>query len=248
MTFVSLSHACRQLGIDAKTVHRWLAQAQLSLQAHPRDARLKGLSREQLEELARTHHRRLLDQPEPPPAPDPWPGLPADLLALPETLAAVQAQLTALQQQVAALMLLLPQAIATPVSTGEVALLTEDPLASPATAPAPTPPVKPRHVLPLVEYTQQGRYVVICPQEGLLPFEPESPAWLAWLATHTAFRFVGQHGRFTAHHEVERVPKGAWRAHRKVRNHTYNLRLAPTESLTIAVLEQAAAALQTHLA
>lgn len=248
MTFFSLTHACRQLGIDAKTLHRWLAQAPFAVQAHPRDARLKGLSREQLFELARTHHRRLLDLSEHPPAPDWQGGLPADLLALPETLSGLQAQLTALQQQVAALTLLLPQAVATPVSTGEVPPLTEEPGASPAAAPAPTPPAKPRHVLPLVEYTQQGRYVVIGPQEGLLPFEPQSPPWLAWLATHTAFRFVGQHGRFTAHHEVERVPKGAWRAHRKVRNHTYNLRLGPSESLTIAVLEQAAAHLQAHLA
>ena len=245
MTFISLSHASRQLGIDAKTLHRWLTQAQLAVQAHPRDARLKGLSGEQLEELARTHHRRLLDRPEHPPAADPWPGLPADLLTLPETLVAVQAQLTALQQQVAALTGLLPQAVALPVSTGAVALLTEDPLASPPAAPAPTPPVKPRHVLPLVESTQQGRYVVIGPQEGLLPFEPESPAWLA---THTAYRFVGQHGRFTAHRDSERLPNAVWRANRKVRNHTTNLRLAHTPLLTLAVLEQAAAALQAHLA
>lgn len=248
MTFVSLTHASRQLGIDAKTLHRWLAQAPFALQAHPRDARLKGLSGEQLGELARTHHRRLLDQPDHPPAAEPGPGLCADLLALPETLSGLQAQLTALQQQVAALTVLLQQAVASPVSTGEGPLLTGETLASPPATPAPTPPAKPRHVLPLVEFTQQGRYVVIDPQEGLLPFEPEGPAWLAWLATHTAFRFVGQHGRFTAHREVERLPNAVWRAHRKVRNHTFNLRLAHTPHLTIAMLEQAAAALQAHLA
>ena len=44
-----------------------------------------------------------------------------------------------------------------------------------------------------------------------------------------------------------RVPKGAWRAHRHIRNHGYHLRLAPTQELTIAVLEQAAEALQAHL-
>jgi len=54
-------------------------------------------------------------------------------------------------------------------------------------------------------------------------------------------------GRLTAHREVERVPKGAWRAHRKIRNHTYNVRLGTTEHLTIAALEQAAAALHAHL-
>jgi putative transposase len=34
---------------------------------------------------------------------------------------------------------------------------------------------------------------------------------------------------------------------RSIRNHTYNLRLSPTHELTIAVLEQAAQALQAHL-
>src|SRR6266567_3736650 len=38
-----------------------------------------------------------------------------------------------------------------------------------------------------------------------------------------------------------------WRAHRNIRNHTYNLRLGATEDLTIAALEQAAAALHAHL-
>ncbi len=61
-----------------------------------------------------------------------------------------------------------------------------------------------------------------------------------------SFRFVGKWGYFTAHHEW-RVKKGAWRAHRQIRNHSYTLRLAPAQELTIAVLEQAAQALQTHL-
>ncbi len=41
MTFVSLADACRRLGIDAKTLRRWLADAQLPLQGHPRDGRKK---------------------------------------------------------------------------------------------------------------------------------------------------------------------------------------------------------------
>jgi len=32
MTFVSFAQATRSLGIDAKTLHRWLADAQLPLQ------------------------------------------------------------------------------------------------------------------------------------------------------------------------------------------------------------------------
>jgi len=109
------------------------------------------------------------------------------------------------------------------------------------------PPRKPVHVLPLVEWSSAGHYVVICPQQGLLALEPESSAWFAWLATQSSFRFVGRHGRFTAHHEVERVPNGAWRAHRHIHNHSYNLRLGPTQDLTMATLEQAATTLQAHL-
>jgi hypothetical protein len=89
--------------------------------------------------------------------------------------------------------------------------------------------------------------VVVCPQHGLLALAPDSPEWFAWLATQSSFRFVGTQGRFTAHHEVERVPNGAWRAHRHIRNHSYNLRLGLTHELTIAVLEQAAATLHAHL-
>src|SRR5207244_10822764 len=76
-------------------------------------------------------------------------------------------------------------------------------------------------VLALVEYAGEGRYVVISPRGGLLPFEPDTPAWFAWLTTCSSFRFVGKMGRLTAHREVERVRNGAWRAHRNIRNHTY---------------------------
>ncbi len=54
------------------------------------------------------------------------------------------------------------------------------------------------HVLPLVEYGVQGTYVVISPEQGMLSFQPDSPEWFAWLETLPSFRFVGQHGRFTA--------------------------------------------------
>jgi len=86
----------------------------------------------------------------------------------------------------------------------------------------------------------------LCPKRGVLPFEPETPEWVAWVAEQDSFRFVGRAGHFTAHHEW-RVPKGAWRAHRHIRNHNYIQRLAPNHQLTSAVLEQAAEALQAHL-
>ena len=259
MTFVSLAQACRRLGIDAKTLRRWLAAAQLPLQSYPHDGRKKGVSSEHLQVLARLHHRSLVPLPQEPPAPvaAEEPPLPTALLALPERLGALQTQLAVLQQQVADLTSLLQQQLHQPTSSlapapqPRVAKRPPKPASSAprsrpaASATAKTPP-KPAHVLPRVEYGREGRYVVICPKHGLLSLEPDTPAWFAWVAKQSSFRFVGKGGSFSAHHEW-RVPKGAWRAHRHIRNHGYTLRLAPSQELTIAVLEQAAEALQAHL-
>ena len=259
MTFVSVAQATRRLGIDAKTLRRWLADAQLPLPSHPHDGRKKGVSGEHLQVLARLHQRSLAPLPQEPPAPvaSEGPPLPAALLALPERLGALQAQIAALQQQVADLTHLLQQHTCQPVSTPPPAQQTQmtrrspkptpsAPRARPAASAAAKPARKPTHVLPRVEYGGEGHYVVICPKQGRLPFEPDSPAWFAWVAKQASFRFVGRAGHFTAHHEW-RVPRGAWRAHRHIRNQGYHLRLAPTQDLTIAVLEQAAATLQAHL-
>ncbi len=259
MIFVSVAQATRRLGIDAKTLHRWLAEAQLPLQCHPHDGRKKGVSEEHLQMLARLHQRRLAtsEQEEPGAPTCQITTLPADLLSLPEQLAALQAQLVTLQQQVADLTRLLtqhrleptlPLAPPKPARTGKrpPKPTRSAPRSRPAaTAFAKTPP-KPVHVIPRVEYGQEGHYVVICPKRGLLPFEPDTPEWFAWVAEQDAFRFVGRSGHFTAHHEW-RVPQGAWRAHRQIRNHSYTRRLAPNQELTMAVLEQAAEALQALL-
>ncbi len=255
MAVVSVAEAARRLGIDAKTLRRWLADAQFPLQSHPGDGRKKGLSDDHLQALARLHQRRLAPLPQEAPAPVPAepPPLPAALLALPETLSTLQTQIAALQQQVAALTHLLqqheqrPTLSATPAQQPRRARRPPKPASSaPRSRPAAKPPRKPVHVIPRVEYGDEGHYVVICPKHGLLPFEPETPEWFAWVAEQSSFRFVGKVGSFSAHHEW-RVPKGAWRAHRQIRNHGYHLRLAPTQELTIAVLEQAAEALQAHL-
>ncbi len=252
MTFVSLAEACRRLSIDAKTLHRWLADAQLALQCHPHDGRKKGVSQEHLQGLARLHQRSLAPLPQEPPAPvaSEVPPLPAELLALPEQVSALQTQIAALQQQVADLTHLLQQQAHPP---GNPAPLAKPSRRSskpahpvPRSRPATKTPRKPVHVIPRVEYGEEGHEVVICPKHGLLPFEPDTPQWFAWVAEQSSFRFVGKVGSFSAHHEW-RVPKGAWRAHRHIRNHGYSLRLAPTQELTIAVLEQVAEALQAHL-
>jgi hypothetical protein len=242
MTFVSLTEATTRLGIDAKTLRRWLAEAQLPLHSHPRDGQKYGLSDEQLQVLARLHQRSLAPLSQQLPAAPVGEGreLPPALLGLPEQLCALRAQLAALQQQMAALTLLLQ-----PPSRTRGRPSTPAPLASRAHPRAKTPR-KPRPVIPRVEYGQGGRYVVTCPRQGVLPFEPDTPEWFAWVAEQDSFRFVGRAGHFSAVHEW-RVPKGAWRAHRHIRNHVYVLRLAPNHELTIAVLEQVAEALQAHL-
>jgi hypothetical protein len=225
MTFVSVAQATRRLGIDAKTLRRWLAEAQLPLHRHPSDGRQKGVSAEDLHLLAQRHQRSLAPLPQESPAPG------ADELP---------AWGAALQQQVTDLTRLLQQHRQEPAIP---AAATQQ--AKSASRPS-KPPRKPVHVLPRVEYGPEGRYVVTCPKHGVLPLEPDTPEWFAWLAQQSSFRFVGKVGRFTAHHEW-RVPRGAWRAHQHIRNHSYTLRLAPTQELTLAVLEQAAAALQAHL-
>ncbi len=69
MTFVSLADGCRRLGIDAKTLRRWLVDAQLPFQSHPHDGRKKGVSSQHLQALARLHQRSLAPLPQEPPVP-----------------------------------------------------------------------------------------------------------------------------------------------------------------------------------
>ena len=86
----------------------------------------------------------------------------------------------------------------------------------------------------LLKYREDGRYVVMCPKKGVLSLEPDTAEWFAWVKQQVSFRFVGKAGHFPAHHEWKR-PKGAWRAHRQIRNHSDTVRLARNHELTIAV-------------
>src|SRR5690348_4183717 len=103
MTFVSVAQAARRLSIDAKTLRRWLAAAQLPLQSHAGEGRKKGVSSEHLYLLARLHQRSLAPLPQESLAlvPGEVSSLPAALLAVPEQLDALQTHIAALQQQVA---------------------------------------------------------------------------------------------------------------------------------------------------
>jgi hypothetical protein len=258
MTLISLAQACRLLALDPKTLRGWLAQAHVPLQPHPTDARSKVVTAEHLRQVAAAHRRTLPELPEALPASvaaSQPPPLSADLLEGLATLAALSAQVVVVQQRLAELTQMLSCVAVAPSPSPEEPTEVRGASTSAPAAPRPRPAAsssakqlpKPAHILPLVEYGTDGGYVVICPKHGLLTLEPDSPQWFAWLATQSSFRFVGRSGRLTAHREVQRLPKAAWRAHRQIRNHTYNVRLGSTESLTIAALEQAAAALQAHL-
>jgi transposase-like protein len=257
MTLMSLADCCRQLAIDPKTLRRWLAQAPFTRQPHPQDGRLKGLTEEQLRWLAQAHHRHLATLPQEqegvaPSTPITSPTLPEDLRELLQALRVLPAQLVALQEQLADLAHQLShlsgpastmrsQSGATTRATGRRQSRGQACCNGQQRRPSSA------QVLALVEYAGEGRYVVISPRGGLLPFEPDTPAWFAWLTTCSSFRFVGKLGRLTAHRELHNVSRAVWRAHRTIRNHTYNVHLGKTESLTIAALEQAAAALHAHL-
>ena len=254
MTVVSVAEAAHRLGIDAKTLHRWLVEAQLPLQRHPHDGRKKGVRAEHLQVLASQHLRRLTPLSEESPTATVGAGLelPDALLALPEQPGTLLVQLAAVQQQMAALTHLLQQQAPPPASPAAPPSRTSKrpskpaaPRARPAASAVAKTHRKPLHVIPRVEYGPEGHYVVICPKRGVLPFEPDTEEWFAWVAQQDSFRFVGKRGHFTAHHEW-RIPKGAWRAYRHIRNRVYIQRLAPNHELTSAVLEQAAEALHAH--
>jgi hypothetical protein len=259
MTILSLADGCRQLGIDPKTLRRWLAQAPFTRQPHPQDARLTGLTVEQLRWLAQAHHRHLATLPQEqegvaPTTPIASPTLPEDLRELLQALRALPAQLVALQEQLADVSQGLSQGTgpsATARSRSGATTWAAGRRRSQGRSQAESLRQQRRpsqtQVLALVEYAGEGRYVLISPRGGLLPFEPETPAWFAWLTTCSSFRFVGKSGRLTAHRELHNVSRAVWRAHRSIRNHTYNVHLGKTEELTIATLEQAAAALHAHL-
>lgn len=104
-----------------------------------------------------------------------------------------------------------------------------------------------RPVLPLIEYGAAGSYVMICPQEGELALVPDSPEWFEWLASLSSFRFVGKLGRLSATREYDHGSKRSWSAYRHVHQHTYKHYLGTTEHLTIALLEQMAAKLQSYV-
>jgi hypothetical protein len=57
MTIIALTECCALLGIDPKTLRNWLKHANVPVAAHPTDARIKGLTLQDVHQLARLHAR-----------------------------------------------------------------------------------------------------------------------------------------------------------------------------------------------
>jgi hypothetical protein len=265
MTSLSFIECCHQLSIDPKTLRQWLDQAQISLHPHPKDARIKCLTSEQVHTLANLHGRVLHQEakasgasPRPdeaesrvPPATVPDADLRARLAQMEVQVATLQAQLTALalqllrarEQRTEQRLLRLEEQLSSTKEPLFPPFARSMPLEQATPALACHPTEKRSSVIPLIEYGARGQYVLICPNKGELHLIPDSPEWFAWLETLNSFRFVGHQGRLSASRNKGRP---CWMAYRRIHGHCYTYGLGNTKRLTIAHLEQMAATLQSH--
>jgi hypothetical protein len=272
MTSLSFIECCHLLAVDPKTLRQWLAQAQMSLHAHPSDTRIKCLEVEQVFILANLHDRVLQTAvpaafacPTPSKAEGQKPLLAAPDADLRARLAQMEAQLATLQTRLTdlTLQLLLEREQRTQqrlqALEGQLHLVRDEALASLSDS-APCAPEQPEMppfachptekrapLIPLIEYGARGRYVLISPEEGELSITPDSPEWFAWLASLSSFRFVGQSGRFSARRGYNRGPNRCWYAQRGIHQKNYSKYIGVSEHLTTARLEQVAAHFQSYL-
>jgi hypothetical protein len=103
-----------------------------------------------------------------------------------------------------------------------------------------------RPILPLIEYTADGAYIVMCPHQGELALIPDSPEWFAWLETISSLRFLGQQGRWSAYRDKGRA-SCCWFAYRRINGHQYVRSLGGPHQLTLARFEEMAATLQSFV-
>jgi hypothetical protein len=253
MSSLSFQECCRLFAIDPKTLRQWLAQAQMSLQTHPKDARIKCLSDEHVHLLARLHGIQLASDVAPVPSSEPEQTPDADLRL---RLTHLEAQVATLQTHLTDLTLQLLREREQRTEQRLLALETERACAdaSPAVPRQPVLPVLVCHptekrnpLIPLIEYGAKGRYVLISPEEGELPITPDSPEWFAWLASLSSFRFIGQSGRFSARRGYNRGPKRCWYAQRGIHQKNYSKYIGVSEHITTERLEQIAASFQAYL-
>jgi len=60
MAILPVADGARLLGVHPKTLHHWLKEIKVPLAAHPTDARIKCVTHEHLQQVARVHGRPLL--------------------------------------------------------------------------------------------------------------------------------------------------------------------------------------------
>ena len=192
-------------------------------------------------------------------------GSPSGEVELRHSLARLHTQVATLQEQVTQLALALLRerdwhwqehlsSAQTPVPPPATSTLGADQARShptPKLAAASSAPSRPRsrsRVLPLIEYGADGRYLVICPTQGVLSLTPDSPEWFDWLASLTAFTFQGVNGRFsTTRKRRQGQPVQSWSAYRSLHGRSCNLYLGFTSRLTLARLEEMAATIHARL-
>jgi hypothetical protein len=270
---IAQMECCTMLGIDPKTLRNWLRHAGMQFIAHPADARLKCLTPEQVQQLARLHARPL--QMSPPassgfpadhtlltssPGPTPVQAnevssvSPASSLSdeaeLRQAVGGLEAKVLTLQEQLTQLTFELlrerTERYEQRLSALEAFLPSQTP-GSLSTLPRPFSQVEMRarsRLLPRIEYGSQGLYVLICPDVGVLSFSVDSPEWFDWLASLVSFRFRGPQGRFSAYRESL---TRSWRAYRTFHGRSHKRSLGTTDLLTIAHLEQVAASFQSEM-
>lgn len=272
MTLLSITDCCHLLGIDAKTLRQWLAQAQMSLHSHPTDARVKCLTSEQVNVLASLHGRVLQPLGFVPLQSSPKPDEPisreltveATEPSLRERLAQTEAMVRTLQVQLTELSLLLLHERASRTEQRRLPLENQligavEPvrahLVTPDMSLLSQPEVPIAHdrtsrrarLIPLIEYGANGNYVLICPKDGELHITPDTPAWFEWLASLSSFRFVGKSGRFSARRGPAPRSHHSWYAQRTIHQHYRCKYIGVTQNITIDRLENISAQFQSYV-
>lgn len=258
MTLIPFTDCCQHLGIDPKTLRAWLKTAHLAACLHPNDARIKCLTDTQLALLARLHDRRLLDEAvlagSPTAAtPPPDPSLADELASLRQQVAQLQSQILTLQTHMTDLALTLLHRPAEPASPsiprGKLARPAPPAIAEPSIPPLPrgtVPADRPRSQA-LIQVREDGSYVIITPDVGVLPIVPDSPEWFDWMTSLRSFRFQGTNGSYGA---TRKVKKGhavaAFHIHFSRHGRSCNLYMSFSPALTVARLEEMATLAMTR--
>ena len=201
MTLFSFTTSCHCLGVDPKTLRRWLHAASLACCPHPADARLTCLTLSQIEMLAQVHNRLLLLTPpassplEPSGAsvPPSASSLDSDTSAHTQQITLLQQQITSLQTQLVELVLAVhspplspasPPPLAPDAAPASLSVTPEISVPPPAVACTSqtrllAKPSSRTRVLPLIQLRDDDSVVVITPSQSIIPLLPDSPEWFA---------------------------------------------------------------------